>query len=816
MRCLLIYGILLVLWMATVPQAGAQASARYNISKSSISGGGIIFSGSTRYRLGSTLGQPLIAGPNSLRFRINGGFWNVPAQYLFVTKLSTGSDLTLGPSWTGGTPPNSENIAAWSANSLGSGLTLNSPMSWGGMSILGGTSDIRINGSGPLAISAAGIDMSSSPINLAMNLPINLDANQTWNINSDQSLTMFGVVSGNYGLAKSGGGSLILTNANNYVGATAVNEGLMALDYNPGDTSTGTLAGGTMITVNHCGTLLLGVEDALGYSGGIPAQLNINGGLVTSASVANANPVQSGGASFRVTLPALAFTGGTLSSGSNNVGDLYGGSYLLGSITTLACSNTAVINADSLSLLGSTFLVAAGSTPSGVDLYVSSILEDWMGNPASLVKGGPGLMMLNNANTYTGGTTVNGGVLALDYNPGDNPTGTLAAGTTLTVNNGGTLRLDGEDVLGFYSGSLAQLNIKGGLVTTANVPYPTPVQYGGTSFRVTLPVLTFTGGTLSSGTNIFGDAYGGSYLVGPVNTLASPNPAVINAYSVSIQNSTFTVAAGTTASGVDLDVSSILNNWVGAPQSLTKTGNGLMALDAANTYSGPTTVSAGTLALRGNGSIADSPSIIIAGGAVFDVSALNGVFPLATGQMLGNLSSTGIIKGNASAANGTLSLKYTNGSPALEITSGTLTLTTNTAFAITNLGSQLPVGIYPIIVGGLGGTVAGAVTSGVITVGGGGTARAALLTIANGELYLVVGNPVNLNPTSLTLKITGQVINLSWPADHLGWTLQTNSVGLTATNQWFPFPGSTTATNVSIDVEEIRSSVFFRLAYLFP
>ena len=61
------------------------------------------------------------------------------------------------------------------------------------------------------------------------------------------------------------------------------------------------LAGGTTVTVNTNGTLLVGVEDGLGYGGGIPAQLNIIGGLVTSADVANTIPVQSfGGTSFRL------------------------------------------------------------------------------------------------------------------------------------------------------------------------------------------------------------------------------------------------------------------------------------------------------------------------------------------------------------------------------------------------------------------------------------------------------------------------------------------------------------------------------------
>ena len=167
-----------------------------------------------------------------------------------------------------------------------------------------------------------------------------------------------------------------------------------------------------------------------------------------------------------------------------------------------------------------------------------------------LVIMGPGTLVLSNADTLSGGTTVNGGTLALDFNVGDNPTGTLAGGNPVTVNANGTLRLDIEDALGYNGGSPSQLNINGGLVTLADVANSTPVQYGGTSFRVTLPMVNFQGGMLSSGANQEGDRYGGCYLFQNVNTMASTSTAVINAYSISLSgDATFTVAAGNTTSG---------------------------------------------------------------------------------------------------------------------------------------------------------------------------------------------------------------------------------------------------------------------------
>jgi len=545
-----------------------------------------------------------------------------------VVKAATNTDLTAGVSWTGGIPPIAGNLACWTNTSLGAGLTMNSPITWGGIRVVGAASDIAISGSGPLTLGTNGVDMSVSPVNLSISLPVMLGTNQTWNVNGGKSLNMSGVISSNYALSKAGAG----------------------------------------------------------------------------------------------------------------------------------------------------------------------------------------LLVLSNANTYSGGTTVNGGVLALDYNPNDGQTGTLAGGSTVSVNSGGTMRLDVEDVLGYYGGAPAQLNINGGLVTSANLANNTPVQSGGASFRVTLPVLTFTGGTLSSGTNMVGDTYGGSYLVqSSVNSLASSTTAIINAYSVSLQNTTFNVAAGSTPSGLDLSVASILNNWVSGAQSLTKAGTGVMVLSNANTYSGATRINAGTLALAGSGSIANTPSLTIAGGAMFDVSGLSSPFALGSGQTLSNSTATAVFKGNASTGSGTVSLTYSSGIPALMVTGGTLTLSNNTVFKINNTGAALAAGSYKLISAGSNGAVAGTLPA--VTIGGGGvvsSATAVSLKIANNELYLSVVNP---NPTNLTFSVSSNTLKLFWPADHLGWTLQTNSVGLTTTNQWFTYPGSDSVTNVTININPAKTNVYYRMAY---
>ena len=64
--------------------ASAQSSARFNITRSVIAGGGTTFSSSSRFQLGSTIAQPLAAVPSSVRFSIQGGFWIWPTPTFFA------------------------------------------------------------------------------------------------------------------------------------------------------------------------------------------------------------------------------------------------------------------------------------------------------------------------------------------------------------------------------------------------------------------------------------------------------------------------------------------------------------------------------------------------------------------------------------------------------------------------------------------------------------------------------------------------------------------------------------------------------------
>ena len=74
---------------------------------------------------------------------------------------------------------------------------------------------------------------------------------------------------------------------------------------------------------------------------------------------------------------------------------------------------------------------------------------------------------------------------------------------------------------------------------------------------------------------------------------------------------------------------------------------------------------------------------------------------------------------------------------------------------------------------------------------------------------------VATNTVGLISSAANGQLKFSWPPDHTGWTLQTQSnplnVGLG--NNWVAVPGSTGVSTISIPIATTNGSVFFRLIY---
>jgi hypothetical protein len=55
---------------------------------------------------------------------------------------------------------------------------------------------------------------------------------------------------------------------------------------------------------------------------------------------------------------------------------------------------------------------------------------------------------------------------------------------------------------------------------------------------------------------------------------------------------------------------------------------------------------------------------------------------------------------------------------------------------------------------------------------------------------------------------------LSWPADHTGWTLETQTNSLLGS--WSPVAGSTTTNELTIPINPAVPDVFYRLRLTIP
>ena len=269
----------------------------------------------------------------------------------------------------------------------------------------------------------------------------------------------------------------------------------------------------------------------------------------------------------------------------------------------LSGSQNQALGANSLSVGGNN----QNATYSGV-----------LSGSGGFVKRGTGTETLTGANSFTGGVTVNGGALVLSNTLANN------ANNDITINSGGTLKLAAQDVFTSWTGTVAPtITVNAGGVLANN----------GVNFN-TLGAVVLNGGTIqslgASGTNASSTAFG---LKGSVSVIGSGTSTIagdgIALGEAGVTSTTFDVTSGST-----LDVTGALvngdkayqflvSNW-GDKQasSLVKTGSGLMILEGANTYTGTTTISGGTLQV-GNGGTAGTlgtNSVVNNGTLAFDRS----------------------------------------------------------------------------------------------------------------------------------------------------------------------------------------------------
>jgi autotransporter-associated beta strand protein len=533
-------------------------------------------------------------------------------------------------------------------------------------------------------------------------------------------LGLSGGIAGTGSLSKEGTGTLTLSGSNSYNGGTTVNAGGLAINSaNALGSGALTLAGGTTIDNTSGAAIALTTNNPVNVNGNLTFggsnDLNLGSGAVTLSAnpqftLNGTSTLTIGGAISGASDLTKAGTGTMVLAGSNN---FTGALTVSGGIVSLA-TNTAV----------------AGT--SGVNLSA-----------------GTGL-------TYTGGAAT------IDRNiTVTNGTGTLrnTGGGTLNLSgnlskNGSVLTLAGGsfNITGVISGASADSDI---VVDSSTVTYTTANTYNGPTFlrnSSTLNANVVGALPTSPRSAVTFDGTGTSVLsLGAAQSVASLTAAgtatvTLNANTLTMGDSTGT----TTFAGV-----------ISGSGGLIKDGASTQVLTGANTYTGETTISAGTLEVSGaSGALSATSAVNINGGTLLlGGSAANRISNTAA-ISLGAAGSTLQLSGAVTETLGALTLVGGAAARVIDFgtTSGVLT------FASLTATSSLPLHIWNwssgtdrliITSGNFGGSSLTASDISFFSGSGTGLYSGATMFASGGELAPVP-------EASTLLAVLGLIVPLAW------------------------------------------------------
>ncbi|EAW4995614.1 TPA: autotransporter-associated beta strand repeat-containing protein [Salmonella enterica subsp. enterica serovar Havana] len=375
-------------------------------------------------------------------------------------------------------------------------------------------------------------------------------------------------------LIKQGAGTLILNAENTYTGGT-------------------TISGGTLVATN---------VDALG-SGDVTddATLELNTGGTFDNAISGSGQVVKSGDDVLTLSGANSYSGGTLISDG-----------------TLVASNVEALGTGDV------------TDDATLELNTGGTFDNAIGGSGNVVKSGADTLTLSGSNSYTGGTTISGGTLVASnveaLGTGDvtnNATLELNTGGDFINNIGGTGRVEksGDDTL-TLSGSNTYTGgtlINGGTLVASNVE---ALGTGDVTDNATLALNT--GGTFDnaisgsgqvvksgdetltlSGTNSY---TGGTTISG--GTLVATNVEALGSGDV------------TDDATLELNTGGTFDNAISGSGKVEKSGDKTLTLSGANSYTGGTLISGGTLVASnvealGTGDVTDNATLELNTGGDF-------------------------------------------------------------------------------------------------------------------------------------------------------------------------------------------------------
>ena len=696
-------------------------------------------------------------------------------------------------------------------------------------------------------------------------ITVNASSSAGWGFNTTSTLLSYGSLAGNGvngfvqgtitlsnafplgatqsgALTKTGSGTLTLSAANNYNGATTVTEG--ALIYSTNSQVAGAISVGGASTLTIRGPINLNANNLtlgsaygassvaristnatmnnlrIGNTNGAAGAVYITGGTVTRT--ATAEPFAADGYGY------LSLSGGTLTGAAvwqgaqmgihpDGVGVItqtggtfnqnQGQPFVLGGINNVGGIGVFNLDGGTLSVSGG----GSGIITSGWDTSQPS------GRGEFNISGGTATTtQFQFKGQATGVLNLRGGILAVN---------SISAGQTTAVGyvnfNGGTLQAlqDGAALINLTTAPAAANNVfiysggatidSGGNNVTIASALNAPTASGVTSIALT-----------DGGAGYIGEPY---VQISGADGAGATARAQINPASGSVTNIIITCpgtgygSAPTVALlGGGCSIPASLGAVTLAPNTsggLTKLGTGSLTLSAASTYSGATVVSNG--ALRVTGQIGGSGVTVRTNATLSGAGIVNASVVTLPGSILAPGSNTlGVltVNGNLTSAGGFVfrankSLAQSN---SVLVVSGTLTQSGPGSLTLSNLGPALVAGDTFQLFNGAALPGGSALTIGPAPAPGlSWTNRLAV----DGTIAVVA--PIPTAPTNITYQASGGQITLSWPASYLGWTLQaqTNQLNVGLGTNWASIPGTAAVTATNMPINPANPTVFFRLFY---
>ena len=420
---------------------------------------------------------------------------------------------------------------------------------------------------------------------------------------------------------------------------------------------------------NNAGLNQAWVNGNAAIFGGTDGTYTINVGAAISASsitVTNSGYTLSATNAETITTSGNPFL--TIAPGKTNT---------IGANLTVNTSGTSVVGASAGGAGAGTLMVGNG----GFLTSGKAMLIDGVGTLVDVLTGGTLTTANATASFLSVGSAVgdnaellvNGGSVTIQKSTGSiwvpaaaGPTAVANAAGTLTITNGGAVTETGGFVsLGQGTGDLGTLNLDGGTLITAAI-----TGGGGTGVAgAGIGIVNFNGGILEAQ-----QAATTYSFVGPITAAYVRNGGAI------INNNGFTIDITQSL----LHTTNIADNAVDG--GLLSLGNGVLTLTGINSYTGPTLIGTGTLAL--GGSISGSVSIcgtgtLCGGPSIGPISISNNL--ALNGSLILRVDKT---SNNNDFVQGVTILSY-GGTLILELTNGTWAAgDTFTLFKARNYGGE--------------------------------------------------------------------------------------------------------------------------------